>query len=131
MVQTLAELNCKEIQSTSDEAPGLLAYVEHHLGAHHMPDLCHVQHELSRAVSAPIAVKQRTAAKAMQTAEETLKRAQEYLDAPAKSSSSRSLKGAVSREQGKPSLSSSRGMRGSRCVNWTCRRPHPTPCTPI
>ena len=39
-----------------------LAYVEHHLGAHHSPDLFHVQHELSKAVSAPMAVKQRAAA---------------------------------------------------------------------
>src|SRR4029453_3408309 len=35
MKDALAGLNCKVIQSTSDEAPGLLAYVEHHLGAHH------------------------------------------------------------------------------------------------
>ena len=55
------------IQSTSDEAPGLLAYVEHHLGAHHSPDLFHVQHELSKAVSAPLAAKQRAAEKAAAT----------------------------------------------------------------
>ena len=29
MAPTLAQLNCRVIQSTSDEAPGLLAYVEH------------------------------------------------------------------------------------------------------
>jgi hypothetical protein len=45
MEKALAGLNCQVIQSTSDEAPGLLAYVEHHLGAHHSPDLFHVQHE--------------------------------------------------------------------------------------
>jgi hypothetical protein len=49
------------------EAPGRLAYVEHHLGAHHSPDLFHVQHELSKAVSAPMAAKQRAAAKALKT----------------------------------------------------------------
>ena len=43
--------NGQVIQSTSDEAPGLLAYVEHYLEAHHSPDLFHVQHELSKAVS--------------------------------------------------------------------------------
>ena len=32
MEEALAGLNCRVIQSTSDEAPGLLAYVEHHLG---------------------------------------------------------------------------------------------------
>src|SRR4029453_6220536 len=34
MERALAGLNCRVIQSTSDEAPGLLAYMEHHLGAH-------------------------------------------------------------------------------------------------
>jgi len=63
MEQALAGLNCQIIQSTSDAAPGLLAYVAHHLGAHHSPDVFHVQHELVKAVSGPIATKQRTAAK--------------------------------------------------------------------
>ena len=39
MAPALQQLNCKVIQSTSDEAPGLLAYVEHHLGAHHFARL--------------------------------------------------------------------------------------------
>ena len=52
MEKALSGLNCQVIQSTSDEAPGLLAYVEHHLGAHHSPDLFHVQHELVKAVAA-------------------------------------------------------------------------------
>ena len=72
MAQALAGLNCRVMQSTSDEAPGLLAYVEQHLGAHHSPDLFHVQHELSKAVAAPMAVQQRAAAKAVARAEETL-----------------------------------------------------------
>ena len=80
MEQALSGLNCRVIQSTSDEAPGLLAYVEHHLGAHHSPDLFHVQHELSKAVAAPMAVKQRAAAKAVTQAEETLKRVHAALD---------------------------------------------------
>jgi len=57
MEQALSGLNCQVIQSTSDEAPGLLAYVAHHLGAHHSPDLFHVQHELVKAVSGPLAMK--------------------------------------------------------------------------
>jgi hypothetical protein len=80
MEAALAPLKCTVIQSTSDEAPGLLAYVEHYLGAHHSPDLFHVQHELSKAVSAPLAVKQRAAAKALQTAEDTLNRVQAHLN---------------------------------------------------
>ena len=77
MEQALAGLNCRVMQSTSDEAAGLLAYVEHHLGAHHSPDLFHVQHELVKAVSAPMAAKQRAAEKALTTAQETLQQAQE------------------------------------------------------
>src|SRR5262245_34252699 len=71
MEKALADLNCQVIQSTSDEAPGLLAYVEHALGAHHSPDLFHVQHELVKAVCSPMATKQRAAA---QAATETQKR---------------------------------------------------------
>jgi hypothetical protein len=79
MASALASLKCNVIQSTSDEAPGLLAYVEHHLGGHHSPDLFHMQHELSKAVAAPMALKQRAADKAMVTAEEQLARVQEHL----------------------------------------------------
>ena len=79
MEQALAGLNCQVIQSTSEEAPGLLAYVEHHLGAHHSPDVIHVQHALRKAVSAPMATKQRAAAKAAVKAEETRKRVHEQL----------------------------------------------------
>jgi transposase len=79
MAPALAGLNCKVVQATSDEAPGLLAYVAHHLGAHHSPDLFHVQHELSKAVSAPMATKQRAAAKAAAKTEETLTRVHEHL----------------------------------------------------
>jgi Family of unknown function (DUF6399) len=64
MAPALAPLNCRVIQSTSDEAPGLLAYVEHYLEAHHSPDLFHVQHELVKAVSGPRATKERAAHKA-------------------------------------------------------------------
>src|SRR5437870_7596434 len=35
MAPALAPRNCRVIQSTSDEAPGLLASVEHYLEAHH------------------------------------------------------------------------------------------------
>src|SRR5215470_5632122 len=79
MEQALAGLNCQVIQSTSDEAPGLLAYVAHHLGAHHSPDLFHVQHELVKAVSGPMATKQRAAAKAASKAQERLEQVQGQL----------------------------------------------------
>ena len=80
MAQALSGLNGPVIPSTSDEAPGLLAYVAHHLGAHHAPDLFHVQHELRKAVSAPMAATQRAAAQAATKAEETLTQGQEPLD---------------------------------------------------
>lgn len=79
MEPALAGLNCRVIQSTRDEAPGLLAYVEHHLGAHHSPDLFHVQHELVKAVSGPMATKQRAAGKAATEAQKRLEQVQGQL----------------------------------------------------
>src|SRR5205085_5635553 len=103
MEQALSGLNCHIIQSTSDEAPGLLAYVEHHLGAHHSPDLFHVQHELVKAVSGPMATKQRAAAKAATEAQERLEQGQEQLqgagDAPEKRGPGRPPKATASLEQ--------------------------------
>jgi len=64
MAPALAALHCEVMQSTSDEGSGILAYVAHHLGAHHSPDVFHVQHELVKAVSGPLATKQRAAIKA-------------------------------------------------------------------
>jgi Psq-like protein len=76
MEKALSGLNCQVIQSTSDEAPGLLAYVAHHLGVHHSPDLFHVQHELVKAVCGPMATKQRAAAKAASAAQARLEQRQ-------------------------------------------------------
>jgi hypothetical protein len=99
----LAGLHCKVMQATSDEAPGLLAYVAHHLGAHHSPDLFHVQHELSKAVSAPMATTQRAAEKALAKAEETRKRVHEHqhntTEEPQQRGPGRPPKVAVSLEQ--------------------------------
>jgi hypothetical protein len=78
MAPALAQLNCRVIQSTSDEASGLLAYVEHYLEAHHSPDLFHVQHELVKAVSGPMATKERAAHKAVSEATEQLERPQSH-----------------------------------------------------
>src|SRR5438094_9136040 len=78
MAPARAQLNCRLIQSTSDEAPGLLAYVEHYLEAHHSPDVFHVQHELVKAVSGPIAPKERAAHKAVTEAREQLERVQPH-----------------------------------------------------
>ena len=53
-----------------------MAYVEHYLEAHHSPDLFHVQHELVKAVSGPMATKERAAHKAVTEAREQLERLQ-------------------------------------------------------
>jgi len=76
MAPAITQRNCRVIQSTSDEAPGLLASVEHSLEAHHSPDLFHVQHELVKAVSSPMATKERAAHKAVTEAKEQLERLQ-------------------------------------------------------
>jgi hypothetical protein len=53
-----------------------LAYVAHYLQAHHSPDLFHVQHERVKAVSGPMATKERAAHKALTEATEELQRLQ-------------------------------------------------------
>lgn len=76
MEQALSGLHCHIMQSTSDEAPALLAYVAHHLGAHHSLDLFHVQYALVKAVSGPLATKQRAAGKAATEAQKRLEQVQ-------------------------------------------------------
>jgi hypothetical protein len=101
-------LNCEVMQSTSDEAPGLLAYVEHHLGAHHAPDLFHVQHELRKAVCAPLATKERAAHKATTEAHERLaqipSRLESASDQPAQRGPGRPPKAPMSLEQAQQAL---------------------------
>jgi hypothetical protein len=108
MAPALAQLNCRVIQSTSDEAPGLLAYVAHYLEAHHSPDLFHVQHELVKAVSGPMATKERAAYQAFIDATEQLERLQSDPQSagaePAKRSSGRPSKNPMSLEQAEQAL---------------------------
>jgi len=108
MAPALAHLNCRVIQSTSDEAPGLLAYVEHYLEAHHSPDLFHVQHELVKAVSGPMATKDRAAHKAVTEAMEQLElvqtRQQSAGDEPEQRGPGRPPKAPVSLEQAAQAL---------------------------
>ena len=110
MAPALAQFNCRVIQSTSDEAPGLLADVEHYLEAHHSPDLFHVQHELVKAVSGPMATKERAADKAVTEATEQLERLQTHPqnlgDEPAKRGPGRPPKDPMSLEQAEQALES-------------------------
>jgi Family of unknown function (DUF6399) len=112
MAPALAPLNCRVIQSTSDEAPGLLAYVEHYLEAHHSPDLFHVQHELVKAVCGPMATKERAARKALSEAREQLARVQNdpqsANEQPASHSPSRPPQDIMSLEQAEHALAAAR-----------------------
>jgi hypothetical protein len=112
MTPALAPLNCRVIQSTSDEAPGLLAYVEHYLEVHHSPDLFHVQHELVKALSGPMATKERAAHKALSEAMEQLEQVQAYQqsagDEPEKRGPGRPPKVPVSLEQAAQALEAAR-----------------------
>ena len=74
MAPALAQLNCRVMQSTSDEAPGLLASVAPSLEAHHSPAFFHVQHARVKAVSGPMATKERAASQAVTAATEQLER---------------------------------------------------------
>ena len=51
----LEGLTVEVIQGTSDEAKGLLSPVQSALGAHHSPELFHVQHDVVKATSLPLA----------------------------------------------------------------------------
>jgi hypothetical protein len=103
MEKALSGLHCRVMQSTSDAAPGLLAYVKHHLGAHHSPDLFPVQHELVKAVAGPIATKQRAAAKTATEAQGRLEQGQRQRqgagNAPENRASGRPPKATASLEQ--------------------------------
>ena len=112
MAPALAQLNCHVMQSTSDEAPGILAYVAHHLEAHHSPDLFHVQHELVKAVSGPLATKERAAHKAATAAQEQLEQVPTPLqpagNEPHKRGPGRPPKAPVSLEQAEQGLEAAR-----------------------
>ena len=53
--QALVGLNVTVVQGTSDEAKGLLAHVQRDLGAHHSPDLFHLQHEVAKGTGLSLA----------------------------------------------------------------------------
>jgi len=119
MAPALAQFNCRVMQSTSDEAPGLLAYVAHYLEAHHSPDLFHVQHELVKAVSGPMATKERAASQAVTDATEQLERLhsapQSAGEEPAKRRSGRPPKNPMSLEQAQQALDTARREHKRLC----------------
>src|SRR5262249_19975979 len=77
--QALDGLPVEIIQSTSDEAKGILAHVRDGLGAHHSPDLFHGQHELHKATSLPLQAQISQDSQQVEQAEKQKRRAeQEY-----------------------------------------------------
>jgi hypothetical protein len=79
--QRLAGWPVTVCQATSDEAGALIAHAEQHLGAHHSPDLFHVQQDLVRATSVALAGQTRRAHEAAATAEQATGRRQTELAA--------------------------------------------------
>ena len=75
--ETTAGLPVKIIQSSSDEGRGIVKHVNKDLGAHHSPDLFHVQNEVVKGPSTALGGRKRQAAKAMDEASEKVSRYQE------------------------------------------------------
>jgi len=75
--QALERLPVEVIQSTGDEAKGILAHVRDGLGAHHSPDLFHVQQELHKATSLPLRTQVSGMSQQVEQAEQQKQRAQE------------------------------------------------------
>ena len=74
--ESLVDLPVTVIQATSDEGRGICRHVKHELGAHHSPDLFHVQHAASQATSAPLAAQVRKAETALTAASQVVERQQ-------------------------------------------------------
>lgn len=71
--EALAGLPVKVIQSTSDEARGIVNHVEQHLNAHHSPDIFHVQQDITKGTSAAMSAKVRAVQQIVETLENELK----------------------------------------------------------
>ncbi len=108
MAPALAPRTCQVMPSTSEEAPGLLASVAPHLEAHHSPDVFQVQHDLSKAVCAPLAAQERAAHQAATEAHAPLEQGQAHLhtagDEPEKRGPGRPPKAPVRLEQAQQAL---------------------------
>ena len=65
LAAALSGLPVQVIQATSDEAKGLCRPVQTDLGAHHAPDLFHLQHEVAKATGLPLARQVKAAEQAL------------------------------------------------------------------
>jgi len=79
MTTAMADLPLEIIQSTSDEGRGLLHHVKEDLGAHHSPDVFHVQNELVKGTSGALASRKRQAENAVAEATKQVSRYEAYL----------------------------------------------------
>ena len=73
-------LKLKVVQSTSDEGKGIVRHTQDHLGAHHSPDLFHVQHELVKGTSVALRNRKKRSQKQIDEASTELNRKQESKD---------------------------------------------------
>ena len=79
--ERLAGWSVTVCQVTSDEAKALIAHAETHLGAHHSPDLFHVQYDTVKATSLALAGQTRSAHEATAAAERQTAQRREELAA--------------------------------------------------
>jgi hypothetical protein len=75
--QATKDLPVEVIQSTSDEATGILSHVREGLGAQHSPDVFHGQRELHKATSLPLRAQVAAATEAVASAEKQRQQAEE------------------------------------------------------
>lgn len=79
--ERLAPLPVTVCQVTSDQAKALITHTEIHLGAHHSPDLFHVQYDTVRATSLALAGQTAGAEKELQAAQQQTLDVQQQLEA--------------------------------------------------
>jgi hypothetical protein len=79
--ERLASWSVTVCQVTSDQASALISHTEQHLGAHHSPDLFHVQHDTVKATSLALAGQTRRAHEATTAATQQTEQQQQELAA--------------------------------------------------
>lgn len=77
MKEATSGLQVEIIQSTSDQGTGIVSHVKNDLGAHHSPDLFHVDNELVKATGAVLASRKRQAARQVEEATQHVSQCQE------------------------------------------------------
>lgn len=81
MKEAIGDMPIELIQSTSDEGRGIRHHVEQDLGAHHSPDVFHVQRETVKATSIALTAKKRQAEEALEKASGEINRHRQEKDA--------------------------------------------------